>query len=179
MSLNKPVKISILAALVVLLGVGAFWFFNRSGDTAQNEDSINYGPPTETEISETDQHKEELAEELSEDEENGNQSGDNADKRSVTPIISFWGQQPEGSDLEVNGYVPGIVEKNGSCTATLTRSNETVEETKLALDDAQTTSCGLIVIPRSELSAGDWSLSLRYESPYSAGLSETVTVTIN
>lgn len=179
MILSKPIKITILAALAILLALGAFWFYNRSNETLESEDGINYEPPTETEISETDQHKEELAEELSEDEQDGNQAEDSSDKRSVTPIISYWGQPSEGDDLEVNGYVPGIVEKNGSCTARLVKNGKTVEETKVALDDAQTTSCGLIVIPRNELTAGDWSLSLNYSSPSSAGSSETVTVTID
>ena len=178
MKLSKPILITIATALALLIGLGIFWYMNSREDTVKNEDSINYGPPTETEISETNQHKENLAEELSEDEQNENQTGDNGNKRSVTPIISFWSQQSDGSDLELNGYVAGITEKDGRCTATLIKDQETVKESKVALEYAQTTSCGLIVVPRSELSAGEWQLTLSYSSSASAGSSEGVKVTI-
>lgn len=163
------------------MGFGVFWFLNRSDEVVViNNDGINYDPPTETEITETNQHKNDLAEKINEDGTNQEQPDVNLNdsKRGVTPIISFSGQSSAGSDLELNGYVPGVVEKNGKCTARLTKGNKTVEETKVALDDAQSTSCGLIVIPRNELSAGNWSLLLIYNSPSSTGSSETVTVTI-
>ena len=171
----KPVLIAILVLISAGIGYGVYRYLD-SQNPPVSDNGINYGPPTEAELDETQRHKESLT-------ENGEQNENVApvadgQKQSVTPIISYWGQVGGNSDLEVNGYVPNIVERGGECKATLIKGSESVSVAKSALDDAQSTSCGLMVVARNKLSAGDWQLVLSYESTKSKGSSEPVTVTI-
>lgn len=130
---------------------------------------INYGPPSEEEKKETQSFKEDL----------GNQSDTPAitpnpasNKKSVTPVISSWGQNRQTKNVEIGGYVPGILENGGTCKLTLKNSGQEITESKVANPDAQSTSCGLITIVRSRLSAGTWTATLSYISSTSEGTSQ-------
>lgn len=175
MKLRIPLAIRLLAvASIIAVGAGIYWY-NIDDENSVTDNGISYSAPTEEELIETEQHKDSLSNE-DEPQESSNQSGD--DKKSVTPIISYWGQASDSLDLEINGYIPVITEKNGSCKATLTKDSETVSQSKSALDDAQSTSCGLIVVNRNKLSPGEWRLTLSYSSDNSEGSSEVLTVVI-
>lgn len=174
-------KIIILSVLLLIIIVAVVLFLFRNDSTPNNQDSgdINYNPPTEQELEETEQHKEEIANKNQEydpaqpsDTENSN------GKKDIKPVVTFWGQASAGKDFELNGYVPGVIEEDGICTVILSKSSEEVTESKKALPDAQSTSCGLITIPRGQLSAGEWTVKLRYESSESAGISSPEKVSI-
>lgn len=138
---------------------------DKDSQGSNNDSSVEYGPPTDQEKKETEEFKENQT------------SGNNAtpppvgQKRSVTPILTSWGQNPSTSALEGSGYIAGMVENSGTCTLTATKGSTQVSQSIAATQNAQNVSCGLISIPPSKLSAGTWSLALSYTSATSAGTS--------
>jgi len=82
----------------------------------------------------------------------------------VTLTISSWA----GDVAVVSGYAE-VVEQDGTCTATLTRAGAAdVVVQAPAVADVATTSCSL-EIPGDRLTAGTWTVTLRYGSPSHEG----------
>ena len=161
---------TVVAALFALIAVGYFiWDSTRSED--QNiRNGIDYSPATDEDKALNDERKRTLPD--STEQEESNTSTLEGSKKTVTPVISAWGQQGgTGTDLKINGYVPEIIEADGSCTVTLTKGLETFSTSKTALQNAQNTSCGQLIIPYAELSPGTWQAVLSYNSSASAGSS--------
>ncbi|MDQ3065382.1 MAG: hypothetical protein M3Q36_03885 [bacterium] len=168
----------LLGAIVLLAGLGfgyTNYVANRTDDqiTTVDDSGINYGPPTENEQKEADIVKDTLPDEGI---ESSPQPSDNQTKRTVTPIISYAGQ--EGSIVEVNGYVSGIIERGGTCTLYLKKSGVTVTKSKQSLENVQDTSCGLFEVPVSELSKGVWQATLGYDSSKASGTSDVTTIEV-
>lgn len=169
---NKKIKIASIA-LLLALGLGlAFFIFATRDRSNTNSDSINYGPPTSVELEETSRHKDELAN----DDEDA--SSEQQSKEMVTPFVTYWGQQSAAANFEANAYIPEVVDEGGTCSLSLSRGDDTVESKKTALPDAQSTSCGLMVIEPSALASGEWEMVVHYESGKYEGSSEPITVTV-
>ncbi|MGY1719543.1 hypothetical protein ACI8AG_10920 [Blastococcus sp. SYSU DS0552] len=94
----------------------------------------------------------------------------------VSPTYSGWDRPTAG--VVVGGVVSGVIEGGGTCTATLTRNGVSAEGSSDGVPDARTTSCGEIRVPGDRLSSGEWSATLTYRSPTSAGESATFTVVV-
>ncbi len=76
-------------------------------------------------------------------------------------------------------FVTNIIESNGSCTLTLSRSGAAdVKATVSAYADATVTYCRKIIIPKSSISPGTWTATIAYSSPTSSGTSSTETVQV-
>lgn len=173
LSSKTKVIIAVTATLVLLVG-GGYLLSQRSNEQAAtvDEDNIVYEPATEVEKDETEQHKDRIAEEQDQ------KVTDNSSKQEVKPLITSWGQDNSGSDFYVNGYVPGVVEQDGTCTLTMKKDGMTVSQQKTAFFNAQSTSCGRITISFNELSVGSWQALLSYSSGTSAGSSNVVEVEV-
>lgn len=90
--------------------------------------------------------------------------------KDVQPIISYVGRN--GSLVEVNGFVPGVIESGGQCTAVFSDgAGRVVERSGSAEADATTTICEPLTVSATELSGGTWTVLLRYRSDTSAGVS--------
>lgn len=177
---HKKYIISIIVLVVIAASLGGGYYLyqqNKLRDAQQTETNpgdINYGPPTYQDKDYNNTIKDALPTKSS-----GNQQPLSQDKKTVTPVISAWGQQAGSStDFRVNGYVPDIVESDGSCTITLKKSGVLATATKAALYNAQSTSCGQLVIPYAQLSPGTWEAVLSYSSPHSSGESQKITVEV-
>ena len=91
-------------------------------------------------------------------------------------MISVAGVDVDGMNVSASGYVSGIVENDGLCSFVFsgadagdgTASEQTATATAVA--NVTTTSCGLVQVPMTELTAGTWQLVLTYAS-------DTLTVT--
>lgn len=184
---RTPLKKLVILGLVILIGfVGILWgldkvsvinlpFLSNNGTTTDTTNGINYGPPTEEEKQETEDFK--------------NKQGDSTStppttppagqKKSVTPTISSWGYNKLNGNVEVSGYVPGIIEDGGTCTLTLEKASQKETESKASTADAQNTSCGLITVAGNRLSNGSWKATLTYGSDTANGSSQAVTVEVN
>jgi hypothetical protein len=93
-------------------------------------------------------------------------------------VLTFADFNATTAQVEVDGYLPGIVEDGGTCTLTLTNGPASVTATVPGSADATTTSCGGAAVPRAELSPGTWTALLAYESTTSHGTSEPAEVTV-
>lgn len=177
----KLLFVSIAAALLV--ATGTYWYILTNSQKV-GEDGINYSPPTKVDEQLNDKIKQELGDNSNDDSavaspEQPSAPADDSRKMSVTPVISAWGQ-PEGpgKELHLNGYVPEVIETNGTCTLTLRRDGKTVSAQKTALRNAQNTSCGQISIPYEQLAPGEWMAVLSYSSPSSTGSSTVTTIEV-
>lgn len=173
--LNKNSIIIAAVTLVILAGGIALYLSNRTNNSEQVEatptaqEEINLNPPTEEDIKEAETHKEQLA-----------QFSDNPsappENGKVTPIITSWGQANE--KVEVAARVPGVLEEGGTCTLTLKKDGVTRSATSQGIANVSEVSCGFIAIPRSSLTAGEWSATVSYSSPKANGVSEAKTITV-
>lgn len=180
---RRPIKkILVLSGIGIVLLAGVTYGLHRAGvidipfltdDTETTKDGINYGPPTEEENIETQAFK---------DGQSGQQKTNNptpppGQKNSVTPLITAWGQVPSGN-VEVAGYVNGVIESGGTCTAKLEKSGQVATASQAATPNAQNVSCGFIAVERSKLSPGTWSVTLTYSSANSEGSSQSLQVEV-
>jgi len=174
----------IIALSAIVLVVSTLWGLGRAGvinlplvsdnETAtptdnQSNTGINYGPPTEEEKKAGDQIKDEQNQPTTPPTTPGQ-------KKTVTPVITSWGFNTFTQQVEVTGYVGGVIENGGTCTLTLEKSGQKVTESKTAIADAQTTSCGLMTVTGNRLSPGNWTAMLSYTSSNVEGSSEPRTV---
>jgi hypothetical protein len=98
---------------------------------------------------------------------------------SKVPVsVTFFGWNAAAHEVEVGGYVAGVIESGGTCTLTLTRTGATVTAQRSARPDATTTTCGEIDIPGSSLSAGTWTAVLSYRSAGHTGAAAPVQIEV-
>jgi hypothetical protein len=96
-------------------------------------------------------------------------------------VLSFVGWDEESGSVQVGGYVSPVVEDGGTCTLELTREGaegRVVTATGPGFADATTTICGGLAVPGDELTAGEWTVVLSYESSAASGTSEGTTVVV-
>jgi hypothetical protein len=93
-------------------------------------------------------------------------------------VLSYAGWNTTTGQVEVDGYLPGIVEDDGTCTLTLTDGSTSVESTVPGSADASTTSCGGAAVPGERLHPGTWTAVLTYASDTSHGTSGPTDVTV-
>lgn len=96
----------------------------------------------------------------------------------VDPMITHAGWEDASASVEVNGFVAGVVELDGTCRLTLTRGSDVVVAENPAEADASTMGCGLLQVAGADLLAGTWTVVLSYESATSAGESPAVEVEV-
>jgi hypothetical protein len=174
----RPTVFLIAAILfVVALGGVAFALQQRQDEpeeVAVNETSSKkYDPPTEEEKAQADTHKDELVDRMNEEKK----QSESATKKQVAPVITNVGQS--GDDIRIMGYVAGIFEDNGTCTATFTRGSLTVTRTSDGFTNVSTTDCAPISAPGSAFpEGGEWQVILSYTSAAAAGSSQPKTVVV-
>lgn len=99
--------------------------------------------------------------------------GERSSALTVTPFITYAGPGTDPGTIEVAGFVPDVIEEDGTCTATLSGSGLTASSQGYA--DATSTSCGLLVL---ETPPGPGQIVvLSYSSSSSRGSSDPTEVT--
>jgi hypothetical protein len=96
----------------------------------------------------------------------------------VQVTVTFAGWNATAGQVQVGGYVAGVVEDGGTCTLTLTKGAQTVTGRAEAVADASTTACGAVTVPGDEVGDGTWSARLAYESAAHVGTSEAWDVEV-
>jgi hypothetical protein len=174
-SYKKAILVTVPA---LIISAGGAYAYTQNQKTEQHpedimsEQEVNYGPPTNEEKEQAEQHKKDLASQPPE------LQPTTGTKKQVTPVITVWGQNPQDKSAEANGYVSDIYEDGGNCTLTLEKDGHKKTASRKGFKDAQTTSCGLLTIPRSSLSAGTWHATLAYNSTIAQGTSESMSIKI-
>lgn len=176
---RKKLLLIIVLAASIIAGLAAWWFLVYNNDE-RGTDDINYDPPTrKQEVQETEQNKEEVIKQTeAENQSNQTQNTPPDTKKTVAPILTYWGQESPGSDFEANGRVAGIIESDGTCTLTLIKGEESVSTKRTALANAQDTTCGLMTIKFGSLTTGDWKAILSYSSSKSQGSWSAIVVKV-
>lgn len=175
---SRKIIIALVAVVLITGGAAATFAYLKSNQETPTE-TINYTEATDEEKQEAEDHKKDISDNndsANQPSNDGQDSGDN--KKTVTPLITVWGQQSAGSDFKLNGYVPGIIETDGKCTLTLTKGNKKATKTRVALADAKNTTCGQTIISYNDLEPGEWKAVLSYNSPHSSGSSEVTLVEV-
>lgn len=162
--------VAAVAALELTNKINLFGNSNSDQPVVQPGE-INYNPPTEQEQHAADEHKESLTKDQDQP-SNPNPSIPNpqtGSKKAVKPVIIRTGGG------EVAGFVPGIVENGGTCTATFTNGSNTITKTSQGFANASSTNCTPISYAGSGVEAG-WSVTLAYNSNASEGTSDASAV---
>jgi len=170
---NKKIIILTVAGLIVLGGI-LVYAFNRNASTPNNGDGINYGPPTEQELKDTEANKNNVIkrQELEKNWKTPNPS----EVKKVTPIITSYGQS--GNSVEIAARVPSVFEDGGQCTLIMTKNGKSVKSTRNGSKNVSEVTCGFIQIHNSKLSPGDWTAQVSYDSPTAKGVSSSRTIRV-
>lgn len=169
---TKNVVAGIFVAAVIVFAL-VYWTQTRndskSNETANNDpgttsSQINYDPPTQQEIDETERYKQDIPDVSTKPGE------DTSNLATVTPIITF------ADSSEITAIVPGTAEDGGECSVELTHAGTSFTKNSKAFRNVNTTNCEPISLSASDFNeSGTWSATLNYSSSSSKGRSEPVT----
>ena len=98
-------------------------------------------------------------------------------RQQATLVVTSLVWNGTSGAVEASGYA-SVVESDGVCTLTLTKSSLTATARSTAYADASTTSCDLLTIPRSELGSGTWNATVDYGSSASLATSAPLTIEV-
>lgn len=144
---------------------------NNNGDT-KIIDEVNYGPPTTQEINDGQSAKKAIINKTQ-----TNNSNDTGSKQRIE--VGIANAYKSDTDLEIRAFMPEIIEGNGKCMATLTKSTTKVTRTTEAFIDSTTTICRPLLIPLSQFpEKGVWKLVVTYSSSKYYGTSSPSEVEI-
>jgi hypothetical protein len=178
----------IIISVVAVLALGYFcyayatknaWPFKAQATdtTTRSEDGINYNPPTEQEVENSQEAKENNAQRSENGTENGEQS--NTSKAPVSVGIAYASYDKAKGAVDIRAFTPDVIEGTGICTATLTLNEITVIGKSKAFIDSSSSQCEPILIKRTDFpTTGKWSLVVSYDSPTSSGKSPAMEVEI-
>ncbi len=171
---RKALLISGVCLIVVVVAAGTYVYVHNKNQskikdtTGQiNPDDINYSPPTETDKAEVDANKQNVSNQIN----NDNQAPASGQKQ-VTPVITSPVPSPgtNSTQTRVTAYIPGIFEDGGTCTATI-KGAKTITQTSSGFKNVSTTDCEPMNI---SLTPGQWTITLSYSSATAKGQSNSV-----
>lgn len=178
---NKTLFLVITVLVVLLLGSAYaymahqknWWPFLSNGSNSSKviNESENAADTTYSSEKTKDDNKESTNSSKSPDSSNSNSA-----KKTIQVGISS--ATKEGSSLEIRSFATGIIEGNGTCTATLTKDSLKVTGISEAFIDASTTQCEPIEIDIAKLQTGTWKLIVTYDSQDYEGTSSLMEVNI-
>jgi hypothetical protein len=171
------IKAGLVITALAILGAGALLWYrttrtNPQPATSNDASKVNLRPATPEEIADSNQHKEDAADKAKEPTEDPSST-----PQAVTPLIIDASQ--EGQAVEVRSFIPGVYQAGGSCIVTFTNGNSTVTKTLSAIQDATTTRCPNLSVPRGEFNkSGSWTVTVSYTSTTHKGVSAATTLQI-
>ena len=92
--------------------------------------------------------------------------------------MTYVGWNAAAGAVEAAGFLPGVVESDGTCLLTLTNGESSITASVAGTADASSTSCGGLAVPGASVSPGTWEAVVTYESSASRGTSEATQVVI-
>ena len=159
----------VLVVLAFLIS-GGIYLFSRGDNapeikTPSDTLNVNTQPATEQEKTETEQHKKELP-------SASDTSISTGQKKTVKPIMT------DTSNNSVKAYVSGVFEDGGTCTAVFTKDGKTLTKISTGFEYVSYTQCAPINYESGFLSAGKWTVTVKYSSTVAEGVSEPQTIDI-
>ena len=187
----------VLVLVTLLLAVGAFVLWTRSGDTAPAAAGTPTAAPTSesapSEAVPSGSAPSEDAEETA-----GEEAGDEAAETSSEPAptaspeedeetgglapvavsLSYTGYDAAAAAVVAGGYAAGVVEEDATCTLVLRRDGVELRGESLGTPNATTTDCGEVRVGGNALTSGTWEAVLSYTSDTSVGESAAGEVVV-
>lgn len=96
----------------------------------------------------------------------------------ATVVVTQAAWDAASGTVQVAALVSDVVESDGVCTLRLTSGADLREVTRDAVEDASTTSCGILTASGADLAPGDWVAVVDYASADARGSSEPVEVVV-
>ncbi|MEK7603249.1 MAG: hypothetical protein AAB459_03330 [Patescibacteria group bacterium] len=128
--------------------------------------SLQYEGPTEEEIKNSEKHKQDIS-------DSKIQTPTPGSLRKVNPLITSI------NTSELRGYISGIAEEGGTCSATYTNGTNSFTKSSLGVLNTSNTVCGEIKTNSSDFNlSGTWRVILSYTSKTSQGSSEASSVEV-
>ena len=169
-NMKKTILISALFVIVALgLGYTLFTYFNDNTEQSANQ-MINMKKSD----AENEREKE-LKSDPSKKTQNQSDSptppavDPSTGKQMVNVLITDAGIYD--SNVEVRGFVSNTVEEQGSCVYVFTNSKTSIQKTTRPLSNPTSTSCETVKFDVTELQTGIWSVTLKFVSDTSYGIS--------
>lgn len=157
---------------MLLIGISATLFTLKLADRhhsdsmkSQDENSINYAPPTVEEKAAANTQKEQI---IKEDTQAPRPSAPGT-RLTVKPIIV----STSGNTLRA--FVADITESTGTCTAKFSNNAKTITKASPAFADAQSTICTPINFQDGDIGIG-WNVTVTYQSTTSEGSSDATII---
>lgn len=175
---SKNKKITWIVAALVVAAITAILYviWKRSMDVQVYDPSktIRYLPASDEEKQQAEDNKSNAFDRMNKDETPDSTSGT---QQNVKPSITYFGQQNGDGDFRVGSGVTNIYEDGGKCILTVTFANGTVvTDTRDAVKDAKSVSCGSLMIEKQRLVPGKASFTMKYESANYKGESDETEV---
>jgi len=108
-----------------------------------------------------------------------NQDPENSNDLANVPVVITYAGAANGQ-ISASGIVANVVETDGACTFVFTSSaGKTASYTSEPTPGASSTSCVSANIAQDQLSSGEWSVILKYQSVKSKGESQSASFEIS
>lgn len=153
-----------MAAIALVLGAGVYALVNRDNQPAAPE-GVNLAPATEQEKSEAQQNKDNIVDQ--QNNQNSSNQPSTGNKKQVTVFIT------NATYSSINSYAAGVIEDNGTCSATFTQGSTVITRTSQGFSNVSYTQCAPIM-PNLPNQNG-WSVVVKYSSAAAEGSSQTQT----
>ncbi len=171
--ISKRTWLIIIAALALVVIGGAVYAWYSRSKPSESTSNVNTNPPTQEEKDAGNAAKKDTVDTPPAQTTPPPRSG--SGKTNVAVTISAATQTD--TTVQIRGLISTVVDSTGNCTLTLTKGASTVTKTAGTQALANSTTCQGFNIDTSELSAGDWQITLKYESNTLSGTA-TGTVTV-
>lgn len=177
---NKKLKVIIIISAVLLLGAGSYTIYALTTQQSNNTDSSTQTTDNQGQDIKPDPEPETKTEETIKDTNTDQPAPVTVDPGTNKRSLQLTGNADvSNGTVSIRGGINNSVEYNGTCYASLSGPNgQTVRKDTTLLQNATTTDCATIQIPVSELSKGQWNITLNYSSDESTGTSNAFTVQI-
>lgn len=175
-NIQKKYVFSLAILLLIVVGLLIFLYSNSQSNSStdqnppvQQTEPINLAPPTEEDVKRVEANKEKN---VSRDEAEKNQPNpEPGTKKAVKPTITYAGLY--GGVVEVGGYVDGVFEDGGTCTATFSQGSISFSKTVTSVKNINSLDCPVMSANKNEFDqAGKWSVIVSYSSSSSEGKSD-------
>jgi hypothetical protein len=180
LSISRRYLLMSVAGIVILGGAALAWHNttdkpsspsdNPAAGTSQlsptsSGSSVNLNPPTAAQSADGQSHKDAI---VQKDEQL--KDGSNLNSQATVVIT-------EATNTEVRGYISGVLEDNGTCTATATKQGrQTATATSTGFMNVSYTQCAPISWGTT-LASGQWTITVSYKSSSTAA-SSSITKTL-
>ncbi len=172
---NKKLLL-VLCAVIIIAGLSFLYYrstnknnLEKPSSTTGQTQGLNLSPPTAEDAKRAETNKEKN---VTRDETiNNTPTPEPGKKKSVKPTITYAGLY--GDSAEVGGFVSGIFEDGGTCTATFTLSGTTFTKSVTAVKNISTVDCPVMSAPKAQFTQnGKWSVTILYDSSTATGKSD-------